>query len=134
MSSIFQQQLNKFKDKISSLTNLVEEVIIEVSKEIEKDVASKFAKGKDPEGTSWKPRKFNYAWPILNKTGRLNSSRTVKFTNSSFSIAYSVPYAVFHQNGTKHIARRMLVPRKLPQHWYKLISQTTFKLFASKLS
>ena len=81
---------------------------------LEKANAENFAANGLPVG-GWDPRKKDYAWPILRKTGRLlfslanlhGSPNTITPMYAEFGT--EVKYAKFHQYGTKFMPARQVV-------------------------
>lgn len=83
----------------------------------EEEFLQNFLEGRRADGTPWPPRKHDYAWPILIKTGHLMHSAVSEgepghvenvgaremFTGTN------VFYAGFHQYGTKKLPPRPFV-------------------------
>jgi phage gpG-like protein len=60
---------------------------------------------RDPFGRPWKPLKHREGLALLD-TGRLRASITHRVTGSVVEVGTNVPYAGFHNAGTKHIPAR----------------------------
>jgi phage gpG-like protein len=78
-----------------------------------------------PSGARWETRKPpTGTWPILEKTGRMRKSYHVAATATGVTITNNVPYAGFHQTGTKNmVARKVLPDAGLPQAWRDRIDE-----------
>lgn len=113
-----------------------------VSKEIMKAVGSEmlslvdqgFDAQKNPYGRSW--AKIRRAGRILQKTGVMRNSFKVLHRGSAVSVFASVNYAAFHQFGTKHMVRRMMVPGKsgLPRAWRMSLDEAVNEAIALKVA
>lgn len=81
---------------------------------LEKANAENFTANGLPSG-GWDPRKRDYAWPIMRRSGKLFSSlfnlRGAPNTISPMSAEFGtdVEYAKFHQYGTKFMPARRVV-------------------------
>jgi phage gpG-like protein len=82
--------------------------------QLEKANAQNFATGGLPVG-GWDPRKRDYAWPIMKRTGKLLNSLTNLrgapnvITPTFAEFGTNVEYAKFHQYGTEKMAARKIV-------------------------
>jgi len=82
--------------------------------QLEKANAENFTTGGLPVG-GWDPRKRDYAWPIMRRTGRLFSSltnlrgATNVITDDYAQFGTNVEYAKFHQYGTEKMPARKIV-------------------------
>lgn len=76
---------------------------------------------RDPYGAAWAPRKSpGGGRALLVRTGAMrNSAAVLSATIRFFVIAYVMAYAIFHQRGTRKMARRSVLPRgsQLPGSW-----------------
>jgi len=60
-------------------------------------------------GNKWTKRKKNYAWPILDNTGKMKGSHeVVELSAHKLSIGNSTKYFQYHQTGTSKMAQRMV--------------------------
>ena len=77
-----------------------------------------FRAQQDPSGKPWKPLKSRKGM-ILRKTSRMANSFTARPTDSGFVIGSNVTYSPFHQDGTRRMAKRMMLPgdQKLTPKW-----------------
>jgi phage gpG-like protein len=82
-------------------------------------VAETFGREADPFGNRWKPRKHDTGRPLLRgKTSRLVTWRKQFVNQHGYRIASAAPYAKFHQDGTKRMPARRMVPNgRLPAKW-----------------
>ena len=91
-------------------------------------VADEFRAERNPYGLSWAPLQRTRArdrraaaravargktprgGKILQNTGRMRSSVNYQLTGNGFRVSIPVNYATFHQDGTRFMVQRMLVP------------------------
>ena len=69
-------------------------------------------------------------YKILRDTGQLLNSLNYNISGGNINIGYSVPYAKYHQTGTKHMAQRKILPtetREIPLNEIKDIITEYFK-------
>lgn len=83
----------------------------QITTELEKYEAKTFqSKGSVDGFPEWQPRKREYPWPILNKTGLMKGALTqsngegaIREIHPKFMVfgldVFDIPYAVFHQYG-----------------------------------
>jgi phage gpG-like protein len=86
-------------------------------------IKQEFMLKRDPDFRKWKPlasRKRD----ILVKTGTLRDSFRAIVTPNGFTIVSPVPYGVFHQQGTRTIPIRRMVPLpgQLSTYWGKVLN------------
>ena len=84
------------------------------------DIKEKFDKEKDVNGKRFAPlkastirakkRKGKTDYKILRDTGHLLNSLNTSISGNTIKIGYSVPYATYHQHGTRHMAQRKILP------------------------
>jgi hypothetical protein len=81
-----------------------------------RDAGQAFEKAADPiTGKPWPPRKRPYPWPMLVRSGRmkaavLKAAAGASITGHTLTVRLTEPrYLVFHQRGTRHMARRRVV-------------------------
>lgn len=102
-------------------------------------VGLEFKLGKDPFGAPWAPnapstlkRKLSKGSTgagkpkVLIDTGNLRNSWTTRTTKNMVEIGTPVPYAKYHQSGTRKIPQRMLLPqndKQIPAHWNAQITK-----------
>ena len=60
-------------------------------------------------GVAWPPRKKDQPWPMLMKTGKLHGGFTAKAGKDEVVVGNPVPYFVFHQRGTRHLPKRVMM-------------------------
>lgn len=76
-------------------------------------LADEFRKSQDPYGNPWKPLKRRRGKPLLD-TGRLRAAAVGQAANQSSGamvrVVIPVFYASYHQDGTRRIPRRQIVP------------------------
>lgn len=73
----------------------------------------------DPYGQRWKPRKNQHPHPPLIKSGRMLGSYSSKANKKSITISNNASYSSYHDQGTKTIDKRPLLPddRGVPEEW-----------------
>jgi phage gpG-like protein len=84
------------------------------------------AKGRTPRGGK-----------VLHKTGRMENSVGASATGSLIRVVIPVDYAEFHQGGTVHMVRRMILPDKemgVPEEVDRMISKEAALLLAQKFA
>jgi phage gpG-like protein len=76
-------------------------------------LADEFRGSKDPYGTPWKPLKRRAGKPLLD-TGRLRAAAVGQTAGQASGavvrVVIPVEYASYHQDGTRRIPRRQIVP------------------------
>jgi phage gpG-like protein len=76
-------------------------------------LADEFRGSKDPYGVPWKPLKRREGKPLLD-TGRLRAAAVGQTAGQSSGaivrVVIPVEYASYHQDGTRRIPRRQIVP------------------------
>jgi hypothetical protein len=135
MSAAFSEGLAKFVSGIEQLKKLPAEAAESLSSAIEEDLSKKFSRGQGPYGEKWKPRTSGGAWPLLDKSGYMKSTRKVSVVQAMgrtvLVIRYAAKVAGFHDKGTWSIPQRKLVPegKKLPKEWLASFKAAVKKLF-----
>lgn len=112
------------KRAMAGLKDLPEKVLNDMADDIEKEMQSLYASGKDPYGSPWKARKKSYPWAIMRKSGKLFRSLKVSVEGTGLTVqrGAGAPYGAFHQSGTKNLPQRLIIPihsRGLPLSWRK---------------
>jgi len=110
--------IEDIKNKIDLFTKSQEFRLI--GQTIYADIKEKFIDEKDVKGKPFAPlkqstikqkqRKGKVPYKILRDTGQLLNSLNFTTSGNKISIGYSVPYAKFHQNGTKYMPQRKILP------------------------
>lgn len=72
--------------------------------------------GQDPYGSTWAAKADGSA-SFLRDRGELEASRNFTSTSSSATVSFGARHAVFHQEGTRYMVARKLVPDSLPPAW-----------------
>jgi hypothetical protein len=57
----------------------------------------------------WPPRKRNYSWPLLNKTGKMKGNWKSEVAPKQLKIENPTEYATYHHFGTPRLPVRKLV-------------------------
>lgn len=69
-----------------------------------------FGRQEAPDGSRWKAPKRDYGHPLMLDTRALMQDATVTPEATGLRIDVPAPYAHFHQDGTKHMEARKIVP------------------------
>lgn len=131
--------MSQIKQLIKDLSHLIEdvnEVIVESGDEIIKELEKTHVQGKDPHGNPWKKRKNSIAntKAVLNKTDKLKDSYKAFESKKakSIQITNEAEYAHFHNEGTKNLPVRQMLPDKLPDKWAEIIEEKIDELIEKK--
>lgn len=89
-------------------------VFLDARRMLEQSNVENFTSSGLPVG-GWAPRKQQVAWPLMIRTGKLFTSLTnlrgapndIGLRSAVFGT--KVEYAKFHQNGTRHMPKRLVV-------------------------
>ena len=89
------------------------------------DIKTKFDKQLDVKGKEFAPlkpstikqkkRQGKESYKILRDTGQLLNSLNSHTEFNKIIIGYSVPYAKYHQNGTRKMAQRKILPTEIDE-------------------
>lgn len=86
--------------------------------EIDTLLLQTYDQGQNPYQQYWAPRLRPYGWAILNKTGKQRNSFKTTISKGTFTITNTAPYAKYHQDGTKYMAQRKIIPDEgMPKQW-----------------
>lgn len=114
-------KLNAFANKLAGAPRLLLDISRNLAEESLTLAAEGYRAARDPYGAAWAPRKRGGGGrALLVRTGAMrNSASVVAATKRYFTIAYTMAYARFHQNGTRRMPRRSVLPRgsRLPGSW-----------------
>lgn len=121
----FEAQLKELIKDLEEFPNDVAEEITELGDEFVAELEKTHKQGKDPYGVSWEPRKASYAWPILNKTGKLVGSydSNKASNNKSVSISNTAEYA-----GYVDAKRKLLPDGEVSDSFMELMEEQLDKL------
>jgi phage gpG-like protein len=111
--------LKRWQRRLESAPKVLEVVAKNMAEEAMSLVGQGFQDEEDPYGKAWDALKRRKG-RILQDTGRLRSSWHVKrIDTTGFTIAAGVKYARFHQDGTRRMLARRMVPDagNLPAKW-----------------
>lgn len=78
---------------------LIREIVVD-------DAAKSFATQTAPDGQPWPPRKKDYPWPMLVKSGNLSSSVANGEVDDSLTFTANCSYGGYHNFGTASIPER----------------------------
>lgn len=88
-----------------------------------------------PDGSAWAALRWRRGRPLV-LTGKLSKSFRKRVFAGGFAIESSVPYAGFHQGGTRRMTARRMLPREgtIPEPWRaafeRILDATVAKHFA----
>ena len=91
---------------------------------IEAQVSARFDEGRSPAGEEWAARKEEPrdGHPLLDATGKMRGSMAVSPVGEALVIANGDAEAQYHDEGTKSVPRRPLVPRtEMPDEWHRIL-------------
>ncbi|MEE8306470.1 MAG: hypothetical protein V3R81_04345 [Gammaproteobacteria bacterium] len=91
---------------------------------VQKLVKKQFVTGVDPYGNRWKRKKVNDGRPVLTgKTRNLRRDISKIIGRSGFGVKVGTDYASFHQDGTKNMPQRKIVPdfADMPKSWKRAL-------------
>ena len=106
----------RFSQEMDRLASgkLADECKTAAEQEIRRCVAEGFRYTKAPDDSPWLPLKSGENRKPLDKTGKMRKSVKVRATRAGLYITVDVPYASYHQYGTKTIPARPFLPGKEP--------------------
>lgn len=87
-------------------------------------VRAGFDDSADPTGLAWAALLYRRGRPLV-LTGRLRGSWRARASVGAVVVETSVPYATYHQTGTRFMAARRMLPRDgtLPEAWRAAFSR-----------
>lgn len=106
------KQLREIKKRLRDC----ERPLVTFTREKVKEVEKQFSSMVDPDGKPWKPLKASTVRSkrqnkdkILTHTGKMSKSIRRKTSKLSFEIKVDTDYAIYHQLGTKKMAKREIL-------------------------
>lgn len=99
----FADWIEDLDGRSTAVTQRMTEVMAELTDE-------RFLQRNEPNGTAWAPRKYVYRHPPLQKTGRLRSSFTRRWTADTATVSNATEYASYQFDGTARITARPVFP------------------------
>lgn len=130
MSSSWSSPIDRFNRNLERLKTVPEQVLTLVADTVKDDLQQSYALQQNPYGAPWQARQVNKPWNILDATGELKASlRTDVINNNRLVVGYDDFKAKFHNDGTRFLPVRRLVPyaNRLPQRWVTAIQQAFSK-------
>ena len=127
MAADFSSQIGGFTARLLRLGAVPKAVVKGMEQVINDDLKKKFSSGEDAYGERWEPRKQEPkdGHPILNATGALERSRTVRISDDGeMVIEYDDFKANYHQQGTSKMVARPMLPtteKGIPKEWSNLM-------------
>lgn len=107
--------LNDLRGRLDDMTPVMDAI----GMEMEARVSRRFEDETDPAGNLWKPHpKLGYPWQydkrypkdgnrrMLDRTGDMLDGLNYQADQDSVTVGFDVPYAAFHEYGTRHMQRR----------------------------
>jgi phage gpG-like protein len=123
--------LDRLSKQLAKSPSILRAVAKNMAEEALDLVAQGFADERDPYGIPWAPLKVRQG-KILQDTARLKRSwHRKRIDAAGFTIGSGVSYASFHQEGTRRLPPRKMVPDagNLPPRWRKAIVQAAVEAF-----
>ena len=117
---VFQAHMGRLLARLGDLTPVMEEI----GGTLENRVLNRFQTRTDPSGVHWAPWREStlesYPFPgtpaaavdgpgngrLLDRYGTMIASLNYQADSHSVTVGFGQPYAVFHEFGTRHMARR----------------------------
>jgi len=116
-------ELKIFLDKAKNIFTDFTVPLKQVESMQNKETKNNFASSGGNFG-GWKPRKKNYPWAILNKSGKMKSAfNTQKLTKNTLEIGNKTKYYPYHQLGTAKLPQRQMLG------WTDKMIESTEKIF-----
>lgn len=117
---------------LAELESVPSRVATAAAAKIKASIDDQFSRGEDPYGVAWKAlRPATLAKgrtpPPLTASGALRDSiRVTPKQGAGIEITIGVPYAGFHQTGTKNMVPRSILPdgSELPDEWTDAIEES----------
>lgn len=99
-----------------------------------REVSAGFQQQQGPSGKPWTENKVRKR-PILRRTGRLASGFFAQRLGWGFVLRSNVLYARFHQQGTRSMRKRPVLPERssLPLRWRAVFAAITTRWFRKGL-
>ncbi|WP_443092811.1 phage virion morphogenesis protein [Chryseolinea sp. T2] len=113
MSNTAAQFAKIWSTKLAKVKRVIRRLPRDVGNEALRWFIDNFRKQQSPEGQAWKSRKDgDGSRSLLVQSGRLRKSiRLTKVTSNGFRIGSSVPYADYHNSGTRRTPQRQFLGR-----------------------
>lgn len=129
------REIERLKMKLDSLPEDLNKAIENSEQPIKKQLEKSFSKQQNPYGNKWKSRKHSYSHPMLNRTGNMFRSFKVNRKGKTLEAKNTAEYSQYHQEGTKHMAQRKILPDKkqgLPKRYKEIIEKELGKVLKKK--
>ena len=127
-------------DRLAEVLGGANHALAEISRQLAEEALDLVKEGwrrqASPDGTPWAPKQRDDGRAILVRFGALRASfQVVSADASGFSIATSVSYGTFHQDGTRHMPARPMVPTgELPAEWVAAFDEVVQDVLTELLS
>jgi phage gpG-like protein len=105
-------RLRLLVNRLEAIANeaLTRKVSVNLQEEALALVRKGFQTSTNPYGERWKPLKVRKGMPLIDTARLRNSFARRAVTNTGFGIGTNVAYMSYHQEGTRRIAQRLMVP------------------------
>lgn len=100
-------EAQKIQAQINALQKETPKILKEIG-ELNKKAADKAFGSKSFDGKKW-PDSKEHNNDLLIKTGRLKKSIKYSVTGNTVKVISDVPYAIYHNEGTKNLPKRQFV-------------------------
>ncbi len=124
-------------DRLAELEDIPSRIAAEVADEINESLINEFDSGVNAYGNAWKPllpqtvRRKRGDARILRRTDALSAATRAVPTSGAGIEIQSLDYGSFHQNGTKRMVARKILPdgSTLPPAWSDAIEGAMARAF-----
>lgn len=125
---------DRFGRFASGIAGVKRTILANVGEEVIHLIRDGFERESDPYGSKWAALKHR-SGRILQDTGALrNSFHRKQLSSSQVTVGPAVPYARFHQSGTRYMPARKMVPDDgLPTSWSERINAVARRAMALAL-
>jgi len=127
--------LDKLQKHLEQLASVPSQASREIADGITRELQKEFKQGTDPYGKAWKPLrpstlKSGRHPPPLTDSGRLRDGTLAQpMRGAGVQIVVGAPYGVFHQYGTRRMARRPILPTgAMPKAWSAIIRASVSRI------
>lgn len=100
-----ERRLNNIHSAVKDFKKPLDEVLTDWNQKFDANYPARGGTLEQP----WPPRRRFYAWPILQKTGRMRKSYKKTVKTKEGTIENKTSYAKYHQFGTTYLPIRRLI-------------------------
>lgn len=124
-------KLRDFQRKTEQAPRVLEVISKNLAEQTVELVRQGFEHESDPYGNDWAPLKYRDG-RILQDSGRMRDTWHWEDVSArGYTVAPGVDYAVYHQDGTRTIPARPMVPdQDLPDDWKRALSDIATRILS----